>query len=556
MPTNSSPFARRALRTLPWLLISVFFFTAVSTAQSAPDDGADELFGEVVDVRVVNLEVVVEQGGERIHGLTSDDFVLKVDGEPVPLEFFSEIRGRTGVRTAQAPQDAAVPAVAPGQPVATSYLVFVDDVFTLTPYRNRVLRNLQDDLPHLSPEDRMAVVAFGGDSVDLLTSWTSSHREIQKALRQAEDRPSQGLRHRSLQRFDDDLRFGPRSRLGRFGNPYGGYGLAGRGSRSYYETQEVIAAAASTLRAFAQPEGRKVLIMLSGSWPAIGTGDTIEPYVSYAGNYGRRMFSPLIDTANLLGYTIYPVDVAGNQTRIADASYGSISEARYAERVSRDREWYQEGNLVDIAQQTGGKALLDGASSAVLEKVEEDTRSYYWIGFTPNWRANDARHRVEVEVPGLRRAKVRMRTSFSDLSSRTETTLRLESAQLFDLPPAAAGSLKVRPGQPEDAGWRKVVLPLMVEIPLDQVTHLPTPDGWATRVELRVAVTDDRGDRADIPVIPLLLKREDEPKPGDTEVYIARLKMRERPHRLFVSLFDPASGQELTTRLEVDPGDI
>ncbi len=556
MPTTSPPSDRRALRVFSWLLISTFCLAGAITAQSESDDGSDELFGEVVDVRVVNLEVVVEQRGERIHGLTSDDFVLKVDGEPVPVEFFSEIRGRTGVRASQGPQEPAVPAVAPGEPVPTSYLVFIDDVFTLTPYRNRVLRNLQDDLPHLSPEDRMAVVAFGGDSVDLLTSWTRSHRDIQQALRKAEDRPSQGLRHRSRQRFEDDLDFGSRSRFGRLGNPYGGYGLASRGSRSYYETQEVIAAAASTLRAFAQPEGRKVLIMLSGSWPAVGTSDTFEPYVSYADAPGRRMFSPLIDTANLLGYTIYTVDVAGNETRFADASYGSISEARYAERVSRDREWYQEGNLVDIAHQTGGRALLDGASSAVLEKVEEDTRSYYWIGFTPNWRANDARHRVEVEVPGLRRAKVRMRTSFSDLSSRTETTLRLESAQLFDLPPTAAGTLKVRPGEPTDAGWRKVVLPLMVEIPLDRVTHLPTPEGWATRVELRVAVTDDRGDRADIPVIPLLLKRADEPKPGDTEVYIARLKMRERPHRLFVSLFDPASGQELTTRLEVDPGDI
>ena len=552
MPTNSSTLVHRVLRVFLIPLGLLLLMPAAEAQQG--DEQEDRLFGEVVDVRVVNLEVVVEQKGERVFGLTSDDFVLTVDGEPVPVEFFSEIRGRVGMPSSQASQDATVPAVEPGRPVGTSYLVFIDDVFTMTPYRNRVLRNLRQDLPHLSPEDRMAVVAFGGDSVDLLTSWSGSHRDLQNALRQAEDRPSQGLRHRSRQRLEDDLEFGPRSRFAGYGGAYGRYGQGSRGSQSYYETQEVVTAAASTLRAFARPEGRKVLILLSGSWPAIGVGDTFDPYVNYAGASSRRLFSPLIDTANLLGYTIYPVDVAGSETRFADASYGSLSEASYAEQISRDREWSQEGNLVNIALQTGGQALLDGASSTVLQRVEEDTRSYYWIGFTPDWRANDARHRVEVEVPGLRKAKVRLRDSFSDLSARTETTLRLESAQLFDLPPTATGSLTVRPGQPVDAGWRKVVMPLLVEIPLDRVSHLPTADGWATRVELRVAVTDDRGDRADIPVIPLLLERKERPEPGDTEIYVARLKMRERPHRLLVSLFDPASGKEFTTRLEVNPG--
>ncbi|MEM8934474.1 MAG: hypothetical protein AAGE94_24990, partial [Acidobacteriota bacterium] len=188
-----------------------------------------------------------------------------------------------------------------------------------------------------------------------------------------------------------------------------------------------------------------------------------------------------------------------------------------------------------------------------LERAHEDTRSYYWIGFTPDWQANDERHRVDVDVPGLRRARVRTRDSFSDLSAGTEATLRLESAQLFDLPVPGAGTLTVEVGEPEDGGWNKVVVPMAVRIPLDQVTHLPTAEGWATRLELRFAVTDDRGDRADIPVVPLVFQRAEEPSEGDTEVYIAELKMRERPHRVLVSLVDPATGEELSTKLEVNP---
>ena len=43
-------------------------------------------FSEVIDVRVVNLEVVVtDRAGNRIHGLSPEDFVLRVDGQEVPM---------------------------------------------------------------------------------------------------------------------------------------------------------------------------------------------------------------------------------------------------------------------------------------------------------------------------------------------------------------------------------------------------------------------------------------------------------------------------------------
>ena len=545
-----------------WLLLTLLlvFVPAGLTAQEAPQELAD-LFGESLDVRVVNLEVVVEQRGDRVFGLDVDDFELKVDGERIPIEFFSEIRGGAGVSPTAA--DVAIPAVQEGQRVGTRYLVFIDDLFTVKPYRNRVLRTMQDDLERLQPEDSMAVVAYGGGEIDLLTSWTRSTRDLKRVLNQAQDRPSYGLRQRSLNRFNDEFRastygygaFGRFGRLGldRAGGLYGPYSSAFRGSRGYAEISEVVAAASSTLRAFAQPEGRKVLIMLSGSWPVALDGVPSESSVRYGGAPGRRLFSPLVDTANRLGYTLYPVDVAGVETRFADASYGSLREANFVQELSREREWAQEGNLVTLARETGGRALLDGASSAVLEKVSDDTRSYYSIGFTPTWRADDTRHRVELDVPGLKRAKVRARRSFSDLSAQTQSSMRLESAQLFNLPMPGAGKLAVSPGIAESKGWRKVVMPLEVEIPLDGLSFLPTGEGYAAQVELRVAVTDDRGDRADIPVIPLLFKRSSKPSGGETETYVAHLKMRDRPHRVLVSVLDPVSGEELSARLDVLP---
>ncbi|MCY3971427.1 MAG: hypothetical protein OXG74_15955, partial [Acidobacteria bacterium] len=60
---------------------------------AAPQDTPlPDLFADVIDVRVVNVEVVVtDRKGNRIRGLEASDFELRVDGEPVPIEYFTEI---------------------------------------------------------------------------------------------------------------------------------------------------------------------------------------------------------------------------------------------------------------------------------------------------------------------------------------------------------------------------------------------------------------------------------------------------------------------------------
>ena len=47
----------------------------------APESPQSSPFGEEIDVRVVNVEVVVTDGkGERVTGLSPRDFTLTVDG--------------------------------------------------------------------------------------------------------------------------------------------------------------------------------------------------------------------------------------------------------------------------------------------------------------------------------------------------------------------------------------------------------------------------------------------------------------------------------------------
>ena len=66
-------------------LVATLILAALpAAAQEAP---LPNLFSDVMDVRVVNVEAVVtDRKGNRVRGLGASDFELLVDGEPVPID--------------------------------------------------------------------------------------------------------------------------------------------------------------------------------------------------------------------------------------------------------------------------------------------------------------------------------------------------------------------------------------------------------------------------------------------------------------------------------------
>ena len=80
------------------------------------------------------------------------------------------------------------------------------------------------------------------------------------------------------------------------------------------QIESAVSGAVSAMRGFAAPPGRKVMLLLSGGWPysvvSYIRGGSLPP-TSREVPDGEEILRPLADTANLLGYTIYPVDVPG-----------------------------------------------------------------------------------------------------------------------------------------------------------------------------------------------------------------------------------------------------
>lgn len=171
------PCSVRRTYLLGIVLLGTLFWPAPTRARpDAPSRAPSVTFGETIDVRVINVEVeVTDREGRRVTGLGADGFRLEVAGRERPIEYFTEVREGRAV----ASEDAPLPAVAGlerGQSVGVHYLVFIDDYLTFRGDRDRMLERLRGELPDLAPADRVAVVAFDGKRLDLLTGWTGSPR--------------------------------------------------------------------------------------------------------------------------------------------------------------------------------------------------------------------------------------------------------------------------------------------------------------------------------------------------------------------------------------------
>ncbi len=514
---------------------------------------------EAIDVRVVNLEAVVTDKGIPVHGLGPEDFKLRVNGEERPIEYFSEVRG--GVALAERGGAVReVPSVAPGKVVGTSYLVFIDNYFSIAQDRDRVLEALRSQLGNLKPEDRMAIVAYDGARLEMLSSWTNSVPALERALRTAAEWPALGL-----QRWSEQRSYEASSRLPA--------GLRFRRSRAlplgirseltpdeyFYgrlledQVERVVMAASATLRGFGAAPGRRVAILLSGGWPwdvpAYVTSEIARPVVDSGFARPGELYAPLIETANLLGYTLYPVDVPGMQTTAFGTGAVARGEALLSPRTTTfERETQLRNALEELARETGGKALVDGARTDALGLTAGDTGSYYWVGFTPDRKGDDSRWKVTLEAtrPGL---KVRARRSFTDLSHERQIGLAVESALLFGNPPSPQ-ALIASLSEGRKTGARRVRASLSIQVPSDSIELVADGDRYVANLELRVAAIDRDGGSAQASTIPLTLSAESK-APARLLTYETEVELRPKTEKLVVAVYDRSSGSILMSSLDV-----
>lgn len=568
------------MRMFEFLALAALLMCAA--AVPAQQDDLPAVFSEVIDVRVVNIEVVVtDRQGARIHGLKASDFELLVDGEPTPIDYFTEIVEGVA-RSSPGGDVAGVPSLDPDTPVGTSFLLFIDDFFSIQRDRNRVLDRLEKDLAQLGPEDRVAAVAFDGKAVTMLTTWTSSPTRLAEALQLARRRRTRGLMRMAELRTNDQERSG-QAELRAIANRFieeGGIQAPEetlrnslRGTELQYATtlesqlERSVLAAVATLRSFANRPGRKVMLLLAGGWPQSPALYTVASGGVSIKDLGASadtrlmsqdaLYGPLVSAANLIGYTLYPVDVPGFRPEFAlDASVGFNSNAATDPAAGsgafQQRELLHHDTLQVLARATGGLPMINASRDTALADVVADTRSYYWFGFEPLRLEDDSAHAVDVRLVGYPDYRVRSREGYVDMSRGAEITMMVEGSLLFGNPPSAS-PLGVRFGRPQRRGLGKMLAPVAVVIPLDDVTLLPVNGVWQNELELRVTVMDNHGNRSETPVEKIRIAGDREPQPGQYFTYETTLELRRREHTFVIAVYDPLTGAILSSSGDIGP---
>jgi VWFA-related protein len=498
-----------------WTCALAFFLASPLKAQeSAPPV---EVFGESIDVRVVNVEAVVtDRRGERVRGLAASDFRLLVDGREVAIDYFAELADGAAVTAS----GSGAP-VSQGERVERSYLVFVDDSIALKPQRDDLLKKLKLDLALLGPADRMAILAFDGLQIDVLAPWTGDAAALAAALDRARQRPVRGTMSKIHQKspeaevtlilesaavLDDGDTSGPSLLKMELDI------LEARPSSpdSMTDIHKAADAAADALRAFEAPAGRKAMLLVSGA---------------YALQDEPRLYGPLLSAANRLGYAVYPVDAAQSYT-------------------------YALKSADNLARITGG-AAVSPLDNHVLRDVARDTGTAYWLGFTPAWKADDRGHRFTVELrrPGL---SVRSRRGFSDLSQRSRDALKAESVLRFG---GERGDrrLLVKLGERRRQG-REFEVPVALGVPVEALTLTQQAGGdYVAEIPMAFAALDEVGGRSETRarlrlIVPTL------PKAGTYARFQTVIRLRDLKQRLVFTVPDAASGRTIFGEVSFERG--
>jgi len=346
---------------------------------------------------------------------------------------------------------------------------------------------------------------------------------------------------------------------------------SGMGSDPLGKTRRSVMAAAGTVRSFASAPGRKVMLLLIDGWAT--------PYSSWA--LGSRfpaaradvtldrLYGPLVQAANQVGYSLYPVDLPGPRPDVL-TSFGfgnpdgspagpvGNSTDRY---VVANGGWYTDsferrfhGLLRFLADETGGLPMINSFSNRALATTAEDMRSWYWLGFEPPRNEDDQLHEIHVRLPAYPGLRVRTRQNYLDMSRSTEVSMLVEGALLLGGSPGTS-ALQVSFGTPRKAGFRKLFVPMKVTVPLDGVLLLPVNGQWRNELEFRFRLMDGFGDMATPPVARLHLVIPTEPMPGDFVSFETNLLIRKRKHRYVAAVRDPLTGGILSARGEVDPAE-
>lgn len=551
----------RILSLLPILGMGLAFpMLAQETAEVSEDEGS---YVETVDVTVVNLDVyVTDKKGVPITGLTRDDFEIFENRRPVAITNFFAVEDRKPVDGQLVGEVAASEAPAiPGMPEEERFalpddqklsLVIYVDNFNIRPFnRNRVFRRLRDFLVEkVSRHDQVMLVTYDR-SLHMRHDFTSDPTLIASQLFELEELAAFGVHWDSERRDvlrdinDSDTLAAVSWRVRQFAES------------GYNDLSFSIEAIKEIVTSLAGLPGRKAVLYVSDGLQMLPGEDLYyalnrkfgdsTPLTEMRQFDASRRFQELTAHANSSGVTFYTIDAAGlragggtsvDMSSAGEAGMASFVDSMYIQSL--------QSPLRMMADDTGGRAIINANDVGPdLDKVAADFSTYYSLGYTPSHGGTGRYYKIEVKVK-QKGTRVRHRNGYRDkpLMARMSDTTRASLIYGYDHNPMG---LVLRVGEPEFVEKDLFNVPVLVGIPLGEVTLLPVDEAQEAKVKLYFGAIDEGGDMSEISEVPLAIQipnAELEEAMGGFYPYQLQLRMRKGPHRVTVGLWDMLGAEE------------
>jgi len=487
------------------------------TGSQPPPSQPLPTFGEVVDVRVVNVDVlVVDRDGNPVTGLAREEFEVYEDGKRMEITNFAayeEAAVETVERRRAALEGTAgdiTTAFALPPPRAT-WVVYMDQSRLEPSARNQIAREAQRFLERsVGPDDQSLVATYDNLSLKLLSPLSGS---LQPAIDALQELQKTAILRSSLRAQTSQLQ----SRIVLV--PIGAIGSASEieAIRRDIEalTEQEMVRSRTALHAFADLlaivsgiQGRIALVFASGGFDT----NPVENLYQFAERRfgedlsgGRREFDVWVERAradyerllsavNSSRLTVYTVH--GGEGRGADVSSAELGGAPIISGPSLSVGTSPEGpsTLTAFAGVTGGRSFeLSRSLSESLSAARRDLSTYYSLGYRPTRETTGGFHGIDVRIAraGVRvvhREGIRERSRQEEGADASITALLGENAGRNELGISlAVGAPKV------SSRGRDRLIPVTVRIPLQRATLLPEGESHRAAFEFHLAIRDPDG---------------------------------------------------------------
>lgn len=505
---------------------------ALSAATAARAQAPGAVFPDRIEVEVVNVQAWVTDSEERpVVALQPEDFELRVDGEPVAISYFSEVRSdrafeiRRPAPPAPAAPDTTLPAPAAETPAPLeerSLILYFDELHLGRLQRKQVISDLRQMIEGGAVDAERVMILRQASRLTAEASFGSTREELDRVLERLAKPPADFAAPGDKRWILDhlwELWESARQRTDRepciFFAREAAIEIAGWAREASWRNALTAGQLADTARLLGGVPGAKTLVYLGDSLELAPGLDLVEVVHELCPNEIDQAptaiaqeeltdrFEEVASAANASRVTIHslqpsglrPGMVGGPEQRLADPRAPGLYN-----RVDRVVRLSDRSGLELLADRTGGRAILDqNRFDDDLDAIAHDIGSYYSLGFTPPPGFHRGNHRIEVRArhSGLdvrHRPELRVKDDRERLDEIVLTSIYLGVApNPLDLT-LAHGEAALQ------AGEQEVQLPLHVLVPIDRIAYLPLGEG-PPMASLEIAVHDRSPDRADGPVV-------------------------------------------------------